>query len=770
MTTFTLNNVSQIELTDGTDPGASIYSVGGGVSVNGFVSSAGVSAGNLRLEGNQIIRTGPVNSEITFQGHNLVTNGDIKSGTFTSGSLLITDGSITDSDGLIQFGSTSLEIDAGVSFGAGSDVLTINASNINSVDSSINISGASVVIEENSLVFQDSSNYTTVVSMSSSTTGSNFVFPNGNGTNGYVLSTDGTGVTSWVAQSGGGTDYGASQGITLNGTSFSVNTGAGVEFGADASGTSTLQLNLYESGNLQFYPGTGGVGSTVGLCESILVPTEVIVGGETNERVQVTASSPEGGKITMFNPNGNNDLTINSGGNVVDSNAQIALGDSSTSDNLILYGGTKLSTDVELGPAITFTEPNSGLKGLELSTNGITHDLPEITLFETGTGTSIVKIYGGTSPAQSNGTAGQIELYYGQGNTPSTPTVTLGGTSGRVILNDGTTQHTVTIGLSSTATQSTSFILPGDYPPSTGYFLTSDSNGDLSWESGGGGGGATSINGLNDASTDATSVTLGFEDSSLGTRSVLVGISPGFSSNQTDCVLIGYNPGISGTLDEVIAIGTDVFNNSDFDHSRTVAIGTSVLHSVVGNISNVTAVGHEAGSDVTTGGSNTFIGYQAGNNVTTGSNITCLGSGSTASASNATNEVTLGDGSVDTLRCATQTIASVSDARDKADIEDLQYGLEFLDGIRPVEFTWDRRPLHPGDITNPTNGTRKAGFIAQELLEAMPNGENEILDLVSNSSPERIEAKYASLIPVMVKAIKDLKREVQELRQRIDSM
>ena len=299
------------------------------------------------------------------------------------------------------------------------------------------------------------------------------------------------------------------------------------------------------------------------------------------------------------------------------------------------------------------------------------------------------------------------------------------------------------------------------------------SAGDITFNAsgGGGGGGATDINGLADAATNPTSVTLGFEDAALGTRSVLVGISPGFNSTQADSVLIGFNPANNtGTMTEVIAIGTDAIGSGNFSHGQTVSIGTSTLFALAGNTTGNTAVGHEAGSAVTTGGSNTFIGNQSGNTVTTGSNVTCLGNGSTASADNATNEVTLGNGTVTTLRCATSTIASVSDVRDKTEIEDLQYGLNFLDNIRPVEFTWDRRPLHPGDLTNPTNGTRKAGFIAQELLESMPNGENEILDLVTESNPERIEAKYASLIPVMVKAIKDLKSEVQELRYRVDNM
>ena len=78
----------------------------------------------------------------------------------------------------------------------------------------------------------------------------------------------------------------------------------------------------------------------------------------------------------------------------------------------------------------------------------------------------------------------------------------------------------------------------------------------------------------------------------------------------------------------------------------------------------------------------------------------------------------------------------------------IPFGLNFINKIRPVEFTWQRHKLEPGDVNHINNGKRKLGFIAQEFQEAMPNGENEILDLVYDSNPKRIEAKYGNLIPI----------------------
>jgi hypothetical protein len=49
------------------------------------------------------------------------------------------------------------------------------------------------------------------------------------------------------------------------------------------------------------------------------------------------------------------------------------------------------------------------------------------------------------------------------------------------------------------------------------------------------------------------------------------------------------------------------------------------------------------------------------------------------------------------------------------------------------------------------------------LLEAT-DGENDIIDLVYESNPDRLEAKYGNLIPILVKAIQELAAEVEQLK------
>jgi hypothetical protein len=57
-----------------------------------------------------------------------------------------------------------------------------------------------------------------------------------------------------------------------------------------------------------------------------------------------------------------------------------------------------------------------------------------------------------------------------------------------------------------------------------------------------------------------------------------------------------------------------------------------------------------------------------------------------------------------------------------------------------------------------------AGFIAQELDSAQTNAKAEWLNLVLKDNPEKWEATPGNLLPIVVKAIQDLKSENDGLK------
>ena len=62
------------------------------------------------------------------------------------------------------------------------------------------------------------------------------------------------------------------------------------------------------------------------------------------------------------------------------------------------------------------------------------------------------------------------------------------------------------------------------------------------------------------------------------------------------------------------------------------------------------------------------------------------------------------------------------------------------------------------------------GFIAQELDETQTEfGVEENLNLVYKSNPDKLEASYGRLIPVLVKAIQELSAKVEELEGRLNN-
>lgn len=205
------------------------------------------------------------------------------------------------------------------------------------------------------------------------------------------------------------------------------------------------------------------------------------------------------------------------------------------------------------------------------------------------------------------------------------------------------------------------------------------------------------------------------------------------------------------------ALGKDSMFGSLAGISNT-AVGNQSLYLCKGDYN--TAIGHSAGFGITTGQNNALLGVQAGNTITTGSNNVVIGQDAQPATATSNNSVTLGNGVISVLRCNVTSITSLSDARDKKEITELSAGLDFVKGLKPVEFVWNERDGLKKDI-------KDFGFIAQDLKKAQEDAElAETLKLVYEENPEKLEASYGKLIPILVKAIQDLSKEVETLKSK----
>jgi hypothetical protein len=220
------------------------------------------------------------------------------------------------------------------------------------------------------------------------------------------------------------------------------------------------------------------------------------------------------------------------------------------------------------------------------------------------------------------------------------------------------------------------------------------------------------------------------------------------------------------------AVGASALENQQTVNLNT-AVGYQALRTNTGT-ENV-ALGAYAGDGTTSGNSNVFVGSSSGlfsgggstpsqctfvgavtgfGSFLTGTNNTCLGYNANPSSSSVSNTITLGNSSITTLRCQVTTITSLSDARDKTDLKLMGDALNLVRRIQPMHFTWNMRD--GGKV-----GEADTGFIAQQLLSAQEQTGLKIPGLVDETNPDKLEAGYGKLIPVLVKALQQLDAEFQ---------
>lgn len=236
--------------------------------------------------------------------------------------------------------------------------------------------------------------------------------------------------------------------------------------------------------------------------------------------------------------------------------------------------------------------------------------------------------------------------------------------------------------------------------------------------------------------------TIGYNNTAVGY------MSAPFCLSGANNVSIGNVAGFSNVSGQNnVCVG--VYAGGDTLVSNNVAIGNNSLETNYTGACNV-AVGHRALNN-TISGNNVGIGFQAGAN-SFGANNIFIGTNASSATQYASNAITLGNSSHTVLRCNVGTITALSDIRDKKDIENIPVGLDFINDLRPVKFIWNQRDS--GRV-----GLDDLGFIAQESLETVNKYNANWMNLVDNQNPEKLEMSYGKLVPVLVKAIQELKHD-----------
>jgi hypothetical protein len=162
-----------------------------------------------------------------------------------------------------------------------------------------------------------------------------------------------------------------------------------------------------------------------------------------------------------------------------------------------------------------------------------------------------------------------------------------------------------------------------------------------------------------------------------------------------------------------------------------------------------------------------FFG-QSGDELTTVSDVLRLGGSSMTPAVD--NFVTLGSS---TLRW-TQVFAvngaiNTSDARLKKNISTVNYGLDAIMQLKPVSFNWKN------EITD--MGKTHIGLLAQDVQKIIPEAVvdhewKEMPDINNRvwAETENLGINYAELTPVLIKAIQEQQKMIEQLRLEIENL
>ena len=266
--------------------------------------------------------------------------------------------------------------------------------------------------------------------------------------------------------------------------------------------------------------------------------------------------------------------------------------------------------------------------------------------------------------------------------------------------------------------------------------------------------------GYNALSTNTT----GNDNSAFGSTALYVNTTGSSNSAFGNWTLAGNTTG-----NENSAFGYNALSSNTTGNYNSALGFNSLLKNKTGYQN--TAVGHHS-LENNIANYNTAIGYNAGSTVTTGTNLTLVGIDANPSSPTATNQITLGNQYISSLRCNVQTITSLSDIRDKKNIEDLSVGLNLITKLKPRQFNWVRRDWYSDGNSDGSKMQDKptAGFIAQELDEVQTSEDAEWLNLVLKDNPEKWEATYGNLLPVMVKAIQELSIKNEKLEKENEKL
>ena len=243
------------------------------------------------------------------------------------------------------------------------------------------------------------------------------------------------------------------------------------------------------------------------------------------------------------------------------------------------------------------------------------------------------------------------------------------------------------------------------------------------------------------------------------------------------------------------AIGYQALNKNTTGNYNT-GLGYYALYGNISGSYNI-GIGGLAGLRIfnasifnTTCTNSIYIGYDTRTNANGDTNEIVIGDSAIGQGS---NTIMLGNSSITGLYCYDTSIASPSDRRVKENITEIGDSklLEFIEKLEPITYNkknqcdWDDKiklstfkdieieeikdgkkvkKIKKAEKRPKTNDRTYAGLIAQDVEKAMKDTGVDY-ELVNTASNGMKTLRYGDLIPALIGAVKELKKEIDELRK-----
>ncbi|MBJ2173213.1 tail fiber domain-containing protein [Aureibaculum sp. A20] len=277
--------------------------------------------------------------------------------------------------------------------------------------------------------------------------------------------------------------------------------------------------------------------------------------------------------------------------------------------------------------------------------------------------------------------------------------------------------------------------------------------------------------GLNDNGTANANVGIGYQalySNTTGSVNTAIGFKTLYSnitgSYNTANGVFALNKNTSGSQNS--ANGREALFKNTTGNSNTANGYQSLYENTTGNYNTAiglsslkknkigyynTAIGRHALQN-TTASYNVAVGNDALNDLTTGSNNIGIGADSQVPSATASHQVRIGNSQI-TYAGVQVAWTITSDAAWKDDIQPLQYGLDMVTQLKPVDYVRQNNEAK----------TREIGFVAQDVELLLNKLGYTNTGILTKDDEGRLSLRYNDFIPLLTKSVQELNDKTNAL-------